>query len=479
MRCVALAEAAIERGHDAVLATPALPDGLKRATTRRGLRHETFAADGGHQAARKVAGTIEADWIVLDGYDVDAPDLEGWRVGRRLLFIDDRAALDRYPADLVLNQNAYATREAYAGRSGPGRLLLGPRFALLRSEFVAYADWRRSVATSVRRILVTMGGADPSGATGPVADALDGAVPGAEVVVVVGGGNPRADHIVERFGRRAGVAVLRAVDDMPALMAEADLAVATASTTAWELAYMQLPAAVFALADNQVAVAASLERTGAAISLGGGREVDAERLRSTIAALAADPDRRRAMAAAGRAMVDGRGAARVVRAMETAGVSLRETTATDAPLLYTWVNDPATRAASFHTEPIAWADHEAWIARRLVDADTLFFVATDGEPVGQVRFERTSSEVAVISVSVAPETRGNGYAPAIIDAGSRQAFETWPIERIRAEIRSENAASIAAFAEAGYGDAEALADPKGGLAVWLARPVAAADGGAG
>jgi RimJ/RimL family protein N-acetyltransferase len=173
------------------------------------------------------------------------------------------------------------------------------------------------------------------------------------------------------------------------------------------------------------------------------------------------------MAAAGRRLVDGRGATRVVRAMETAGVVLREATMDDAELLFGWANDPVTRAASFRPQPIAWPEHRSWLEARVADAGTLLFVAERGAPVGQVRFDRESDEVAVISVSVAPAARGRSLAPAIIDAGVRAAADRWPVRAIRAEIREENAASLAAFADAGFGEPSPIAGQDGALAAWL------------
>src|SRR6185503_18123098 len=109
-------------------------------------------------------------------------------------------------------------------------------------------------------------------------------------------------------------------------------------------------------------------------------------LRSEVERLAADAGRRARMAESGRRLVDGRGARRVVRAMEVAGVRLRPAAMGDADRLLAWANDAATRAASFSTAPITRAEHLGWMARTLADPDHLHFIAEDGEPVGQVRF---------------------------------------------------------------------------------------------
>jgi RimJ/RimL family protein N-acetyltransferase len=255
--------------------------------------------------------------------------------------------------------------------------------------------------------------------------------------------------------------------DMPALMADADIALAAAGSTSWELAFMGLPAIVVSVADNQDAVADSLVRHGSAVSLGRAADVDPGVARLVVAQLAADRSTRAEMAAAGRALVDGRGAQRVVRAMETAGLALREATAEDAAVLFEWANDPVTRAASFEPAPIAWETHVAWLERSLASGDRLLFLAEDAGPVGQVRFDRESEDVAVISVSIAPAARGHGYAPAAIDAGVRTVAGRWPVRRVRAEIRADNAASLAAFADAGFGAARPLEGRADAVATWI------------
>jgi len=141
----------------------------------------------------------------------------------------------------------------------------------------------------------------------------------------------------------------------------------------------------------------------------------------------------------------------------------------DADRLLAWANDAATRAASFSTAPITRPEHVGWMARTLADPDQMHFIAEDEEPVGQVRFRRESADEAVISVAVAPGARGRGYAPAIIDAGGQAAFDRWPVRRIRAEIRGDNDASLGAFADAGFGAMQPMAEPDGAVAMWIDR----------
>ena len=63
------------------------------------------------------------------------------QAGYRLLVIDDYNHLDYYCADIILNQNLHAFGLSYLCEPYT-RLLLGPRFALLRKEFRAWPKKR-------------------------------------------------------------------------------------------------------------------------------------------------------------------------------------------------------------------------------------------------------------------------------------------------------------------------------------------------
>ena len=132
-------------------------------------------------------------------------------------------------------------------------------------------------------------------------------------------------------------------------------------------------------------------------------------------------------------------------------IELRLAREEDANLLWIWANDPATRAASFSTEPISWPDHVAWFRKVLSDPQiVLYIVLGNDEPVGQIRFDPYEGETATVSFALAPEHRGKGLAAASL----RTACSTYAAATGRPEIvafiKSENARSLRAFTRAGF-----------------------------
>ena len=78
---------------------------------------------------------------------------------------------------------------------------------------------------------------------------------------------------------------------------------------------MGVPALLIAIAGNQEPIARRLDQHGVAINLGRSDQVDTSDVSTALRSIVSDRDRRRAMNRRGRALVDGHGAERVVRAL--------------------------------------------------------------------------------------------------------------------------------------------------------------------
>jgi RimJ/RimL family protein N-acetyltransferase len=137
----------------------------------------------------------------------------------------------------------------------------------------------------------------------------------------------------------------------------------------------------------------------------------------------------------------------------TPAVEVRLATAADAALLLSWANDADTRAASFHTTPIAPEEHAAWLARSLALPTRRLFIGMVGEePVGQVRLDAGDGGEAEVGISIAPERRGHGLGAGLLAAGieaGRRDTEL-AVERFVARVRTGNEASIRLFEGAGF-----------------------------
>jgi RimJ/RimL family protein N-acetyltransferase len=321
----------------------------------------------------------------------------------------------------------------------------------LRREFQKWRKFARKIAPVAKRVLVTLGGADPANVTADLLRAI-AQIRDIEVTVVIGGANPRAESIRSlTLGFPAIIQVETDPEDMPKLMAWADVAIAAAGTTAWELAYMGLPNILMILADNQIEVAKALQREGVSTVLGDRSTSGFPHAVAALQELLTDAEIRRHMSEQGQRLVDGAGAGRLAAELKAALVSLRPAAQADCRLIWEWANDPIARAVSFSSSSIPWEDHERWFQRKLRDPKSFFYIASnaEGRPVGQIRFDVAAS-AATVSVSIAADQRGKGFGPALILRGSRQLFADSAVSEIHAYIKRENETSIRAFQSAPY-----------------------------
>jgi UDP-2,4-diacetamido-2,4,6-trideoxy-beta-L-altropyranose hydrolase len=458
MRCLALAQACRDAGGAAVFVMAQSTYDIRQRLTVEGIDVIDLSCVGGSfQDSLEVCDIARlhgAKWVVVDGYQFDSEYQRTVKAsGVKLLFVDDTSQCAHYYADLVLNQNAHASEEAYKNREAHTRVLAGGRYAILRREFAAWRDWKRDIPIVAKKILVTMGGSDPENATLRVIRSLRLLnLEGLGVKIVVGGSNPHLDCLRQELDQVSGdIQLVHVTANMPELMAWADVAVSAAGSTCWEMCFLGLPAILLDLATNQYPVGQALDRLGAAIHAESSNEVDREELAQTIQALLQSKDRRESLSAAARKLVDGNGVERVLATMQTGCIYLRRVEEKDCGILWEWANDPDVRAVSLNSDPISWQSHVEWFRSKMQNPDSVLYLALNSEdvPIGQVRCQINDGS-AVLSISLAKEFRSKGYGGAVLQIAAAQFFQTSKVTSIDAYVKPDNAASLKLFDRAGF-----------------------------
>jgi UDP-2,4-diacetamido-2,4,6-trideoxy-beta-L-altropyranose hydrolase len=406
---------------------------------------DTIEAVAGH-------GWEKADWLIVDHYGLDAVWEAALRpMTGRILAIDDLANR-KHDCDVLLDQNLVADfRHRYDGLLQEGALrLLGPKYALLQPDYAGYAASRPARKGPPRRILIFMGAAD----RGLTLQALQGfiALERGDLVcdVIAGAANPDRARLERLAADHANIRLHGPVPSLAPLMAEADLAIGAGGATSWERLCLGLRSIVVILAENQRPIAEELHRRGLVQLLGEAGDVTSEDFRRSIAA---ELDRE-VQAAEGPALVDGRGVDRVVAVMTVTRDTpfrLRPAVAADEALLLEWANDPATRANSFNTDPIAAEDHHRWFSARLArpESSRIYIAEADGVPLGQARFDLKDA-VWVIDYSVAPEFRGRGLAARLLAEGASELAAVDGDATMVGWVLPGNEASHRVFRSLGY-----------------------------
>ena len=257
--------------------------------------------------------------LVVDHYDADEAYqsvlLAG---GARWLQFDGQPAGPLW-ADWVLAMQPSASVERYEPlrRRPQTRWLLGPAYALLREEFAAGRGAAGAAQTQPMRTLLCFGGGDDYGATLLSLRALAQAGWRAPVDIALGSAAPRRGEVESWIAGEPPFPVTLHVDadNMVELLRNAGLALIAGGTTSFEAAALGTPSLIIQTAPNQRPNGAAWQALGAALDMGPLERLDAATLGAAASGLAADEQRRRAMAAAGRDSVDGLGAKRVADAL--------------------------------------------------------------------------------------------------------------------------------------------------------------------
>ena len=299
MRCAALGLRMRKLGHHVTLVTVDLPPAIRDWLSTCDIEVITLSPDvvtTDVEELSKVTSTLESgDWLVVDHYERD----ESWeqRVERgaaRLCVIDDLADR-RHSCDVLIDVGMHAlVGNPYRDLVPEGaELLLGPSFALLRPEFEGINPRERT--GDVSRILVSLGGGDL------VAD---------EILKVLAAmaelADPRPEVLVVRDASLSstidpvaasmpGVTCVDFIDDMPGMLAWADLVVGTCGGSSWERCLLGVPTIVCLTASNQRGDLDELSAAGAVLSVGDADATTVDEWVRALSSLIAQPEVVRAM----------------------------------------------------------------------------------------------------------------------------------------------------------------------------------------
>lgn len=498
MRCLTLADMLASRGATATFVAASMLPSLAERITGGGhrFRHIAPVASATNDAdwdsrtfppeaqSRDAQATLlaagPADLIVVDHYRLDA-DWEQAARPCQLLVIDDLANR-RHDCDVLLDQTFGVFPHRYASLvDADCTLLAGAAFALLRPEFAAARPAtlrRRRGAEKIDRILVSLGSTDVDGITGKVVSALFSAGIDCAMDVVVPASAASLSMLRTHAATNPRLSIHVESSAMADLMTRADLAIGAAGTTSWERCCLGLPTITLVLADNQRQVAEQLATAQAAIVAAGPEGAAAHAL-----ALVRDPAPLAFMIAACAAIVDGKGADRVVEALvglpdnASSMLHLRRADDKDSEPLWLWRNDPFSRAMATSAAPIPWPGHARWFDRIMSDPNTELLIAErDGTALAMVRFDVVGTREALVSINVAPAARGKGIGRDALSMACARYLARNGDMTLLADIHVTNAASVHIFTGVGFtmvganGDFHRLALTRSDLAQKWARP---------
>lgn len=256
--------------------------------------------------------------LLIDSYFVTENYLKEVRKHVKTAYIDDKFIFP-YPVDILINYNIYGDMVPYRenGVEEDTVLLLGTQYAPLRSEFEKAAF---RVRDKVRNVLLTTGGSDRYNLAGQILNAALLHEKAAELHyhVVSGVFNSHLPELQALAAAHENVHIHENVQNMAELMEKCDIAVTAGGSTMYELCAVGVPVICFSFVDNQEKIVETFAEKDI-VCFGGNYLTDqeglADKVIQNILKLASDKMLRQDYQNREKALVDGRGAARLAKVL--------------------------------------------------------------------------------------------------------------------------------------------------------------------
>lgn len=268
----------------------------------------------------QLAKDLPAKALVVDGYHFDTAYYQRLiREDFTLAAIDD-IAHQHFPVDILVNVNPHADTLNYDVPSD-ARLLLGVKYTLLRRQFrqaraALDAKGGPVVPEQVSKIIITLGGGDPTNETAKVLQALNLANYKGQADVIIGPANPHR-HTLEELATssKADIRFHQNVQNMAELMLGQHLAICAAGGTSWELACLGVPMMQMVIAENQHPIADYLSQNSLALFSGWNHNTTSDLIAQQLTSLSLSKQRRFEMTQQAKALVDGTGSTQIIKSM--------------------------------------------------------------------------------------------------------------------------------------------------------------------
>jgi UDP-2,4-diacetamido-2,4,6-trideoxy-beta-L-altropyranose hydrolase len=382
------------------------------------------------------------DILVLDGYCFNT-DYQGGikdNIGCKLACVDD---IIMYPfiGDLVVN-HAGGVLESDYQVAPTTRLLLGPRYAILRKEFYGVTAERRSV-NQIENLFINFGGADVDNRTCRVInDLLKQRIVLTHVAVVTGAVFQHYTELQEIIRKNPFVKLYQNIDagTMVQLMKNADMAICSSSTVAYEFCSVTGLLLIIKTSENQTGLYNFLinERLALPYSLSHdlGRDII---------------DIRDELVSNQKKYFDGLAGVRLRKEFNRLYINdnffLRRAVKGDVDTYFRWANDKDVRANSFKSDAISYDTHCSWFNLNIDSSESYLYIFSSGEnvPIANIRF-KVENETATLSYLIDERFRGLGLGKEILAQGTNFFFQdNQYVKTVQGFVKADNTASVKAF----------------------------------
>ncbi|MCD4780255.1 MAG: UDP-2,4-diacetamido-2,4,6-trideoxy-beta-L-altropyranose hydrolase [Candidatus Omnitrophica bacterium] len=267
-RCLVLALELIRQGHQVCFLIKDLPGAPIHRLEQHNIPvikipvQDDFDAE--QQFVMEYLKTRQADWVVVDHYQVKEDYyLQLKELGLKVLAIDD-INHTRFPVDVLMNQNILASSYNYQCLDDTISLF-GPRYALVRDVYRSKRE-EILIRNQLKNIFIFMGGGDPYNITLKILEDLNSAEGRYHLDIILGSACPHEASIQQYSSRsKHTMKIYKDIDHLADLMLNADIAIGAGGSTTWEMCVLFLPIVTVPFAPNQIDIGRGIMNKGAGI----------------------------------------------------------------------------------------------------------------------------------------------------------------------------------------------------------------------
>lgn len=279
MRCMALAQGLVKCGHQVFFF---MSEGAQQFCSKRAdwLAEIIPLAEMDKKAEPEwlveQCSNVQADWLVLDGYQFDQAYRHALQSTKfKLAVFDDINNSGELYADLVINGAPNAALHHYQATAPDALLAIGQNYQVLRQEFleVDKNNW-----AARENLTLMFGGSDPKNLTISLLKALKTLHPSMPINVITGAayaGLPELKNVIQNSG--LDIRHLHDCQNMAQVLENTKLAISAAGGSQFELRACAVPAVLVVVADNQIPASQSAANQGWC-QLANNDEVNADKL---------------------------------------------------------------------------------------------------------------------------------------------------------------------------------------------------------
>lgn len=451
MRCIALAEEFLRNKCNVIFISKNNLDFIRTKIEEKGIILESLKAECIHNEIselNRIFKKYRTDLIILDGYNFGynyQKQLKKCNI--KIVYITDFAG--KYFCDIVICPTPGLSKKNFASEIET-KYFLGAKYIFFRDEVLNFKKRKRT--NKKFKILVSFGASFfDINIIKKFILVFEEIYKNAEIRFLIGI-NKKNNVLTELAeNKKNNYYFISSNEFNLQMLSDNNIAFSTASTTLWELTYLNIPFICFYTADNQKQNAEWLSKNNFCYNLGNINKIS----KSTMADCMSILNKKDVIINKIQKIFDKNSKKYIVHYIIffINNITIRLMNESDCKFLWSVRNSKNIRKLSFNKSFIPYTHHKKWFINTIKNKNIIIFIILKKNcRIGYVRYEIDTFKVAIVNIAVSSKMQGKHIGLGSLILTSRYLFDNNLAEKINAFIKIDNIPSIKCFQNAGFGN---------------------------